>query len=222
VAVPERPGPSATGEAPRLQDGAAGGAFSEGRCEIEGGSAISPDTALRLACDASVLTLVEDRDGTPLDVGRKTRTIGPALRRALWARDRGCRFPGCPETRFVEGHHVRHWAHGGPTSLANLTQLCRFHHRLLHEGGYRIEGVAPQLRFLRPDGTPIARRPPPGSCEGTLQKANTDQGLAIDDQTIVSEWRGERLRLGYVVSVVAGSMAPPRAGPVPASVPGAG
>jgi hypothetical protein len=202
-----------------------GGQHSEGRCEIEAGAAISRDTALRLACDASLIRLVEDRDGTPLDVGRKTRTIGPALRRALRARDGGCRFPGCPETRFVEGHHLRHWAHGGPTSLGNLTELCRFHHRLLHEGGYRIEGTAPHLSFLRPDGTPIERPPPPGPCDGTaLQDANRAEGLAIDAATIVSGWKGERLRLGYVVSCVVGSRdAPARAGPTPPSPPpGAG
>jgi hypothetical protein len=74
---------------------------------------------------------------TVLDVGRRTRTIPPALRRALETRDRGCRFPGCG-SRFTEAHHVRHWAEGGATSLSNTVLTCRFHHRLLHEGGWRV------------------------------------------------------------------------------------
>jgi hypothetical protein len=62
------------------------------------------------------------------------------MQRALRARDRGCRFPGCDNRRFVDAHHVRHWAHGGETSLDNLILLCRRHHRAVHEGGYRVDG----------------------------------------------------------------------------------
>ena len=83
---------------------------------------------------ASVVRILEDSQGEPLDVGRKTRTIPPAIRRALNARDKGCRFPGCTFRRYVDGHHVQHWAHGGETRLSNLVTLCRFHHRLVHEG----------------------------------------------------------------------------------------
>ena len=82
--------------------------------------------------------MVHDRDGRILDVGRRTRTIPPSLRRALEARDRGCRFPGCG-SRFTDGHHVRHWADGGATSLDNCLLLCRFHHRLVHEEGWKVE-----------------------------------------------------------------------------------
>jgi hypothetical protein len=81
---------------------------------------------------------MRDRSGSVLDVGRRTRTISPALRRALEVRDRGCRFPGCG-LRFTDAHHVRHWADGGETSLANCLLLCTHHHRLVHEGGWRIE-----------------------------------------------------------------------------------
>ena len=77
-------------------------------------------------------------DGTILDVGRRTRTIPPAIRRALEVRDRGCRFPGCG-SRFTDAHHVRHWADGGETSLDNCLLLCRHHHRLVHEGGWRVD-----------------------------------------------------------------------------------
>jgi hypothetical protein len=82
--------------------------------------------------------IVEDAHGDPLDLGRKTRAISPALKRALEARDGGCRFPGCDRTRFTEGHHVEHWADGGVTELSNLITLCTFHHRLVHEGGFGL------------------------------------------------------------------------------------
>ncbi|MDX1579232.1 MAG: DUF222 domain-containing protein, partial [Gemmatimonadota bacterium] len=135
-----------------------------GRSELEDGTRVSAETSRRLACDASVVRLVRaragpegtrgalsdpvssprrgapdarGRGGTSLDVGRRTRTIPPALRRALEARDRGCRFPGC-ELRFTEAHHVVHWADGGATSLDNTVLLCRFHHRLVHEDGWRV------------------------------------------------------------------------------------
>jgi hypothetical protein len=77
-------------------------------------------------------------NGSILDVGRKTRTISPALRRALEVRDRGCRFPGCG-LRFTDAHHVTHWSAGGETSLSNCLLLCAWHHRLVHEGGWRVE-----------------------------------------------------------------------------------
>ncbi len=124
-----------------------------GRCELEDGPSLTVETARRLACDASVVTITVDEGGEPLDVGRKTRSIPPALRRALEARDRGCVFPGCTRTRHVDGHHIQHWADGGDTKLANLVTLCRFHHRAVHEGGVRVERLGDGAwRFTRPDG----------------------------------------------------------------------
>ena len=106
--------------------------------------------------------------GEPLDVGRKTRSIPPALRRALRSRDRGCRFPGCTHTRFVDGHHIHHWADGGETRMDNLVLLCRRHHVAVHEEGYRIElqpdGAA---RFFHPSGDEIEAAPSP-SCDAAL------------------------------------------------------
>jgi hypothetical protein len=139
-----------------------------GGCQLEHGEALEPETARRLACDASVVRIVE-RDGRPLSVGRKTRTVPPALRRALRSRDATCRFPGCCQRRFLHAHHVEHWAHGGPTELANLVQLCRHHHRLVHQGGYTLERTTSgQLRFRRPDGRPVPQRPqiPHGHTDG--------------------------------------------------------
>jgi hypothetical protein len=130
-----------------------------GRCELEDGSPLAIETVRRLACDASLVQLLE-REGQPLRIGRKTRTIPPALRRALNARDRGCRFPGCGSRRFLDAHHIEHWANGGVTDLENLLSLCGHHHRLLHEGGYRItRGPGDRIRFHRRDGRPIPECP---------------------------------------------------------------
>ncbi|MBP9085138.1 MAG: HNH endonuclease, partial [Kofleriaceae bacterium] len=74
-----------------------------------------------------------------LSVGRKTRTIPAAIKRALLLRDRTCRFPGCTHSRYVDGHHIEHWANGDGTALANLMLLCTVHYTLLHEGGCRVE-----------------------------------------------------------------------------------
>ncbi len=123
-----------------------------------GRSDLPIETVRRLVCDGSTVTVLEDERGTPLDVGRKQRTVSTPLKRALWARDRGCRFPGCHRTRFVDAHHIRHWADGGDTSLKNLVLLCTHHHRLLHEGGFAIRRDAQgEIYFQRPDGRVIPR-----------------------------------------------------------------
>jgi hypothetical protein len=98
---------------------------------------VSAETSRRIACDASLVVMRHARDGSVLDVGRKTRTIPRAIRRALLARDRRCQFPGCT-VRRCDGHHIQHWADGGSTSLDNLTLLCRRHHRCVHEGEFTI------------------------------------------------------------------------------------
>ena len=114
---------------------------------------VSAETSKRLSCDASVVPMRHDADGAVLDVARKTRTVPPSIRRALQARDRSCRFPGCTARR-CDAHHVEHWIDGGATSLDNLVLLCRRHHRAVHEGGFGLmqhgDGTA---TFLRPSGT---------------------------------------------------------------------
>lgn len=101
--------------------------------------------------------VVVDAGGTPLDVGRKTRTIPPAIRRALHVRDGGCRFPGCTRRSFLDAHHIEHWSAGGATSRDNLVLLCSFHHTLVHEGGFRVrrDALVGALVFERPDGSAI-------------------------------------------------------------------
>lgn len=122
-----------------------------GRCEIEEGPSLAAETARRLACDASIVAMVEDEDGEPLSVGRKTRSIPPSLRRALNARDGGCRFPGCTHKRYVDAHHIEHWAHGGETKASNLVTLCKAHHRAVHEG--RIVVVRCESPVVRTEGS---------------------------------------------------------------------
>jgi Domain of unknown function (DUF222)/HNH endonuclease len=131
-----------------------------GAVHVRDGPALAPETARRLGCDASIVPLANS-GGELLSVGRRTRSIPPQIRRALEARDRGCCFPGCENRRWVDGHHIRHWAKGGETSLDNLILLCRHHHRLAHEGGYSIV-VLPggDREFRRPNGSAVPVSPP--------------------------------------------------------------
>jgi hypothetical protein len=99
---------------------------------------LSPQTARRLGCDASLVTVLEDENGKVLNVGRRSRVVPPNIRRALLERDGVCQYPGCHESRYVDAHHIKHWADGGETSLDNLTTLCRFHHRELHRGSFEL------------------------------------------------------------------------------------
>jgi hypothetical protein len=131
-----------------------------GLSELEDGTRVSAETSRRIACDAGLVRITRGSDGKVLGAGRRTRTVPPALRRALEARDRGCRFPGCG-LRFTEAHHVKHWADGGETSLRNTTLLCRAHHRAVHEGGVRVcLDVKGQVVFFTPRGKVLAGAPP--------------------------------------------------------------
>src|SRR3989441_3878514 len=121
-------------DAPALADPEA-----PGQSVLEDGEHVSAETSQRLACDASRVVMQHARDGRVVEVAARTRTIPPAIRRALHHRDRGCRFPGCG-LRLGQGHHIRHWAQGGPTTLSNLAMLCRRHHRAVHEEGYTLPG----------------------------------------------------------------------------------
>lgn len=162
-----------------------------GRCELEHGPALAAETARRLSCDASLIAIIENEQGEPLNVGRKTRTIPPAIRRALNSRDRGCRFPGCTNTRYVDGHHVRHWAQGGETKLANLVTLCRFHHRQVHEGRVVVQFLDDgAFRFVRPDGKTFDS-PIPEATDWT--ELVDSQPIAITPSTAITGWTGESL-----------------------------
>ena len=184
-----------------------------GLSELEDGTRVSAETARRLACDASRVEVSHDgvgstmgstmgstigstqnsADGSVLDVGRKTRTIPPALRRALDARDRGCRFPGCG-LRFTDAHHVVHWADGGETKLGNTILLCRSHHRRVHEGGYRVcSDRNGQVVFFTPEGKALFEAPPvpelPPDPVEALVRGNRERGITPDCSAGAPMWR---------------------------------
>jgi hypothetical protein len=200
-------------DAPVLQSQSAGAAEDVGQAAIEVADTatyVSSETSRRLTCDASVVVMRHGADGSVLDVGRKTRTIPAALRRALTARDRHCRFPACAARR-VEGHHVAHWADGGPTTLGNLVSLCRRHHRALHEGGFQVVR-APDgaFVFFGPDGERLDEAPAPArwcAQETADPLAPTAArlaaaGVTIGPHTTTPCWDGEPFDLGWAIDVL--------------------
>jgi hypothetical protein len=161
-----------------------------------------------MACDASLIVMQHAADGTVLDVGRKTRTVPPMIRRALTARDVRCRFPGC-SGRHCDAHHVRHWADGGATRLDNLVLLCRRHHRFVHEQRWTLRiDIHGAVEFTKPDGTRLEPSPAaPQEIESTRPLASVDAhlaaaGLAIGPYTATPVWYGERLDLGWAIDVI--------------------
>ncbi len=177
-----------------------------GQSALEDGLGVPAETSRRLGCDATRVVLRYAEDGHVLDVGRRTRTIPPALRRALQARDRECRFPGCG-VRHAQGHHLHHWANGGPTRLDNLALLCRRHHRAVHEEGYQVaRDAVGTLRFSTPGGRPIPEVPAPLAVPSdpteALVAAHRAGGVAIDARTGCPSWLGERLDLGWAIGVL--------------------
>ena len=156
--------PVTGGERPHVvvtMDLAALQARAGGRASLEDAGPITFESARRLACDASVTRMITDARSEPLEVGRKTKVVPAALRRAVAVRDGGCRFPGCERPPgWTDAHHVRHWADGGETGLSNLVLLCRPHHRVIHRG-FRVAMVDGRPEFRRPDGTLLEDRAPP-------------------------------------------------------------
>lgn len=178
-----------------------------GCCEFEEGPSMAAETARRLACDASVVAVIENDNGEPLNVGRRTRTISPALRRFLNARDRGCRFPGCTNTRYVDAHHIHHWADGGETKPSNLTSLCRFHHRKVHEGAVVIQALDDgAIRFVQPNGQSFDSVAPdhvrPFADWSQLPAEHEQRGIHINERTAATRWSGESMDYGLGVAVL--------------------
>jgi hypothetical protein len=157
---------------------------------------VPAETSRRLSCDAGVVHWLENKEGETLSIGRKTRTIPPAIRRALKRRDHGCRFPGCTCNRFVDAHHIIHWADGGETSLNNLVLLCRRHHRLVHEGGFGAHTQADghvyftdqHGRYLPQTGETRSR----GNVFALITQ-NDHSGIKITPQTGECQWDGEQM-----------------------------
>jgi hypothetical protein len=177
-----------------------------GQSVLEEGARVSAETSRRLACDAGRVVMQHGRDGRVVEVAARTRTIPPALRRALHHRDRSCRFPGCG-VRFGQGHHIRHWAQGGPTTLSNLALLCRRHHRAVHEEGYRVHRQPDgELQFHRPDGRLLPEVPAPPEVPGdpveVFRALHAAEGLVVHAHTATPGWLGEHLDVGYAIDVL--------------------
>lgn len=139
--------------------------------------------------------MTHDDTGSVLDVGRKTRTIPPSIRRALAARDSQCRFPGCTSRR-CDAHHIDHWANGGATSVDNLVLLCRRHHRAVHEGGFRlVRNPNGTISFLRPNGVPVPPAP-------ALPLSNIDLDDAVAANLAIPVWDGRPFDLVWAIDVL--------------------
>ena len=165
-----------------------------GRCHVEHGPILPAETARRLTCDSSLVPIIETDQGEPLDVGRKTRIIPPAIRRALNNRDPGCCFPGCTHRRYLDAHHIEHWVNGGETKLSNLVLLCRTHHRLVHEGGATVVACsAGGWQFFRPDGREFDVPHHTPTTADALSEVHVALGLDIDSTTAACRWTGERM-----------------------------
>ncbi|MDH3788239.1 MAG: HNH endonuclease [Xanthomonadales bacterium] len=176
--------------------------------ELEGHGCVSAETSRRMACDSSVVHWHEAPDGEALNIGRKSRSIPPATRRALLRRDGGCRFPGCTCTRFVDAHHIHHWADGGETNMGNLVLLCRRHHRLVHEGGFGVSRKrAGDVEFTYPDGC-VMEPGPDQRFRGnvvSIKAGNRGRGLDITPETLPPRWLGEEMDYSLAVTVLQSS-----------------
>ena len=182
---------------------------SHEHCHMDDKHWLSPQTARRLACDTSLITVLEDEEGRVLNIGRKSRTVPAHISRALGLRDKTCRFPGCCESRYVDAHHIRHWADGGETSLDNLVTLCRYHHRQLHRGSYRISvdktAAGQELTFSTPSGRTIEVSHFPQFPDVS---AETSRGVLaviapkVNATTAVTRWQGEDCDYGMAVEAL--------------------
>jgi hypothetical protein len=169
-----------------------------GCAHLEGLGAITAHAAARLACDGALSRLLYRADGSVEPTGT-TRVVPATLRRALYARDRGCRFPSCGATRFLHAHHVVFVTNGGKTALSNLVSLCGTHHRLVHDGGWRLK-LAPSgaVRVFSPAGTELpVVAPALATPTETLEAALVARGLVVDPDGLAGD--GDRLDLGLAI-----------------------
>jgi hypothetical protein len=179
---------------------------ADGPVEDPDAPALAEETLRRLGCEAGLVPVLHDGEEI-LSVGRKTRAVPPAIRRALRLRDRGCRFPGCTHTRHVDAHHVKHWADGGETKLSNLVELCGRHHRLLHEGGYGLQVTDDgALIFTRPNGrrVPSAPRRPVLNIDPVAALARDHRRLGVSAETHRCHWDGKPPDYGLAIDVLDG------------------
>jgi len=170
------------------------GADGSWSATLEDGTRVSAETLRRVACDCGLVAV--GHDGEALNIGRRTRSIPPAIRRALMLRDRGCAFPGCTHTRFLHAHHIEHWLHGGSTSLDNLCLLCTRHHHLVHEGGWTVTAEADgTFTFHSPVGRSIAPQPPRESVDNApawLREWAEERDLELGPEVNAPLWDGKK------------------------------
>ncbi len=175
----------------------------DGVCELDGGPRLAPETVRRLACDASTVVLVRRKDGTILTATNKTQTIPRRVRRMLRAHDQGCRFPGCGHRTFVDAHHIHHRARGGSHELENLVELCWFHHRLVHEGGWKIRfDETGNVVVTNPAGNVIPSLTVASVSVGGIERRNQAVGIDIDPSTVMPRWYGDPLDLGHITTAL--------------------
>jgi hypothetical protein len=162
---------------------------------------VPAETSRRIACDAGLIHWLDNK-GEPLNIGRKSRTVPPAIRRALQQRDKSCQFPGCTCSRFVDAHHIHHWADGGETNMNNLVLLCRAHHRLVHEGGFQLnKRSGGGFQFINPQGEVVPTAPKTRSSGNVfaLENENTNSGIEIDCKTCIPNWLGGGMEMDIVI-----------------------
>ena len=158
----------------------------EACCNIDNQQWISPEIARQLSCDASITTVMEDDKGEVLNIGRKSRTIPTAIHHALNLRDKSCRVPGCCSAKYLDAHHIKHWANGGETSLSNLVMLCRQHHRELHKNAFSIEINKNELIFITAKGKRMKESIYPQFIESSLKSLPK-----VTKDVMANKWRGE-------------------------------
>jgi hypothetical protein len=179
------------------------------RAHLDAGAMLSAETIRRIWCDSTV-TRVDEHDGVITFIDEPTRTISAGLRRALKLRDSQCRFPGCCAKR-VDAHHIRYRSHKGPTTLTNLLSLCRYHHKLVHEGGYTVtRHTDGEIRFHNPQGRQLTYGTNLVANNGAdaLRQTHRNHGINIEPDTIIGNHCGDKLDMHYAVSVLTKQNAP--------------
>ena len=172
---------------------------------LDDGARLSAETFRRIACDAGLVPILHGAHGEAIGAGRRTRTIPPSLRRVLWARDGGCLFPGCTNRIYVHAHHIRHWAHGGPTIAENLVLVCSAHHRLVHEGGFRVSRAAGAFEFRDPSGRLLEQCPMPAPANDwwtAISAGTAGADGVIDENTNFPAWDGTPVDYDATVSAL--------------------
>jgi hypothetical protein len=177
----------------------------DGMCELEDGPALPVETVRRMFCDAATVAIIRRRNGEQIDVSPRSQTLPRAARRASRFRDRGCRFPGCGERTFTQIHHIHHQSRGGGHEITNVIELCWFHHRLVHEGGWTIRFLEhDEVIAITPGGNVISSTiEPPASPTTTIAERNERAGIAIEARSVSPDWWNDPLHLGDIIGGLA-------------------